>query len=176
MDLKKEHRFHIFSGVLAGMLVTLVALGLLHLSFQVSGRNEFCGRCHEMQQWLDDYSFSSHAVNHATVVANCTDCHLPAEGLHHYTYKAYAGIRDVVMHILLDPEEIDWEEKLNHKDRFLFEDACTSCHSNLTPPGISRGAFLAHRDWERGRTTKRCWDCHETMVHHNKKTVFTPFE
>ncbi|MBD3414837.1 MAG: hypothetical protein GF421_10460 [Candidatus Aminicenantes bacterium] len=158
---------------LVGIFVTLFFIGFTHLSFNLTGTNTFCGRCHEMQVRVKTWEMSSHSVNPYGVVADCVDCHLPASGLSRYSYKAYSGLRDVVVHYLGDPSKISWEEKTHTKQNYLFEDACITCHQDLTPPSINRGGFLAHREWQNSTIQKKCWDCHEKMVHYNTPILFT---
>ena len=155
-----------------GVFTSIFLIGFTHLSFNLTGTNEFCGRCHEMMPHLYTWKMSSHTVNVHGVTANCVDCHLPPAGLHHYTYKAYSGLRDVVVHYLGNPSKVDWEGKKFTKEDYLFEDGCRRCHQDLIPPGLKRGGFLAHREWINGRTRKKCWDCHENMVHHNTPEVY----
>jgi len=156
-----------------GVVATLFFIGFTHLSFSLTGTNEFCGKCHEMMPQVNTWKMSTHSMNKRGVVANCVDCHLPPSGISHYTYKAWSGLRDVWVHYIGDPKSVDWEGKRFTKDHYLFQDACTSCHQDLSPPGMNRGGFLAHREWKNGRTKKRCWDCHEDLVHHNAPTLFT---
>jgi cytochrome c nitrite reductase small subunit len=158
---------------ISGIFAALFFVGFTHLSFSLTGTNEFCGRCHEMRPQVATWKMSSHSVNTRGIVADCVDCHLPPRGIRHYTYKAYSGLRDVIVHYLGDPESVDWEGKKFTKEHYLFQDACRSCHQDLTPPGMDRGGFLAHREWKNGRTTKRCWECHELMVHHNTPVLYS---
>lgn len=155
-----------------GAATALFFVGFTHLSFEMSGTNEFCGRCHEMQRQVDSWAMSSHAVNNKGVVTDCVDCHLPPSGVQHYTYKGWSGFRDVWVHYIGDPTEIDWDEKFQTKDDYLFEDACISCHQDPTPPGLPRGGFLAHRERLNGRTQKKCYDCHERLVHHESPVIY----
>ena len=157
-----------------GVLATIFFIGFSHMSFSLTGTNEFCGKCHEMMPQVNTWKMSTHAMNRTGVVANCVDCHLPPHGFHHYAYKAWSGLRDVVVHYLGDPAKVDWEGKRFTKNDYLFEDACIQCHQNLTPPGLKRGGFLAHREWINGRTKKKCWDCHENLTHHDVPVLYTP--
>jgi len=38
---------------------------------------------------------------------------------------------------------------------------------NLTPPGLPKGGFIAHRAYLRGETTKKCAECHPHVGHKN---------
>lgn len=158
---------------LFGALFALFLVGFTHLSFSLTGTNEFCGRCHEMLPQVNSWKMSTHAVTKTGFKANCVDCHLPPDGISHYTYKAWSGLRDVWVHYIGNPSKVDWAGKAATKNHYLFEKACTSCHQDLTPPGLNRGGFLAHREWQRGRTQKKCWDCHEKLVHHGTTVLFT---
>lgn len=158
---------------LLGAAFSLFFVGFTHLSFSLTGTNEFCGRCHEMLTQVTTWKMSSHSVNTYGVVADCVDCHLPPDGIRHYTYKAYSGLRDVVVHYLGDPAAVAWESKKFTKENYLFENACMNCHQDLTPAGMNRGGFLAHREWKNNRTDKKCWDCHQPMVHHNTPVLYS---
>ena len=68
---------------LLGASAALFFIGFSHLSFNVTGTNEFCGRCHEMRRQVVSWQLSSHVINHKGVVANCVDCHLPPTGFRH---------------------------------------------------------------------------------------------
>lgn len=77
------------------------------------------------------------------------------------------------VHYLGDPAKVDWPGKRHTKNDYLFEDACLQCHQDLTPPGLNRGGFLAHREWINRRTEKTCWDCHEDLTHHGTPALYT---
>jgi len=159
-------------GFWLGVAATLFFIGFTHFSFNLTGTNEFCGKCHEMLPQVSTWKMASHVSNAHGVVANCVDCHLPPSGIRHYTYKAYSGLRDVTVHYLGDPSKVNWAGKAFTKSNYLFEKACLKCHQNLTPPGLKRGGFLAHREWMNGRTSKKCWDCHQNMVHHTGQVIY----
>lgn len=165
----------LIAAFILGVIAAIFFIGFTHLSFNLTGTNEFCGKCHEMMPQVNSWKMSTHSINRMGVVADCVDCHLPPSGIHHYTYKAWSGLRDVWVHNIGDPSTVDWEGKRYTKNHYLFQDACIECHQNLTPPGLNRGGFLAHREWKNGRTKKKCWDCHEDLTHHGTPVLYTSY-
>jgi len=155
----------------AGAIFAYLFMHLFSFTVHVTGTNEFCGTCHEMGPFIEQWQLSSHYDNDKGVVADCVDCHLPPEGMTYLTAKAWLGLVDVYGHFFKDLEQIDWRAKLEHKNRFLWDQSCRQCHQNLTPPGLPRGGFLAHREYLRGRTDKSCADCHENLVHYPVRTL-----
>lgn len=155
-----------------GAFTAMFLIGFTHMSFEMTGTNEFCGRCHEMQPRVETWRMSRHHSNDKGIIADCVDCHLPASGAYYYIYKSWSGWRDLWVHYVGDPEKVDWQAKRFHKEQYVFEGGCMSCHKDLTPPGLPRGGFLAHREWMNGRTNKKCWDCHSDLVHHGTPVIF----
>jgi len=174
IDWRRRWRKWSFAFI-AGIVVAFLALHMFSYTLHVTGTNEFCGRCHEMAPFIDQWKLSSHYSKPEGVVADCVDCHLPPEGMAYLTAKSWLGLVDVYGHLFKDVDNIDWEAKLEYRERYVWDQSCLACHQNLTPPGISRGGFLAHREYLRGRTERKCVNCHENLVHYPIRTLNQEF-
>jgi nitrate/TMAO reductase-like tetraheme cytochrome c subunit len=82
--------------------------------------------------------------------------------------KGMTGTSDIIHNLYIDPYTYDWAAAAEkNRLKFTFDSACRRCHHVLTPPGMPRGGFLAHRTYLRGETAKKCADCHPHVGHKN---------
>jgi nitrate/TMAO reductase-like tetraheme cytochrome c subunit len=75
-------------------------------------------------------------------------------------------MKDIWGNIVLDPSKIDWEERRMHRENFVYDSGCLSCHQKLDE--ATKGnmkAFLPHRDYFLGRADLTCVSCHENVGH-----------
>ncbi len=150
-----------------GAVVIAILIGVSAYSIGVTSSNEFCMSCHEMrlvaeQGWMQ----SKHHSNPKGVVANCVDCHLPAEPVAMLWTKTRDGMKDVFVHYFgnSDPESMNWEELAASARSKISDSSCMKCHKNLTPKGAKIKMIIAHREYLRLKN-KRCLDCHKQEFH-----------
>lgn len=152
--------------------IVLMAIIVLASGFMIETTNTdtFCVSCHVMIPFRTAWQGAFHGgQNPQGFAAQCVDCHLPHGNFYQYFItKAVTGIGDVIHNLYIDPYSYDWIGKADeHRQRFTFDSACRHCHHVLTPPGMPRGGFLAHRAYLRGDTQKHCSECHPHVGHHN---------
>lgn len=129
---------------------------------------DFCGSCHTMGPFVASFKIHEHGGNNQFGFrARCNDCHLPHDGLADYLFvKAKASINDVWVETFQSTAKIDWPEKLKEPGSFVYDSGCLECHSNLQNKSLSNlRAFLPHRMYFAGLTTKTCADCHSDAGH-----------
>jgi len=156
----------------AGIGVVLTIMMVLASGFMINTTNTdtFCVSCHIMTPFRTSWQDSVHGgQNPQGFAAQCVDCHLPHGNFFEFlTVKAITGTNDIIHNFYIDPATYDWAAAAEkNRLKFTFDSACRRCHHVLTPPGIPRGGFLAHRTYLRGETTKRCADCHPRVGHKN---------
>ena len=154
----------------AGFGIVVTVLLVLASGFMIESTNTdtFCVSCHYMNPFRDAWRASPHGgTNPRGVVAQCVDCHLPHDSyLQYLVVKGRTGASDYYHNLFIDPYTYDWEGNAEaHRQSFTFDSACRSCHMDLTPPGMRRGGFLAHRAKLRGETEKTCTQCHPHVGH-----------
>ena len=133
-------------------------------SYYYSSTTDFCISCHEMVEPYQQYKDSLHYKNGSGVVADCADCHLPPGAFEGWYAKIAQGAKDSVMHVLLDPDDIDYKKWRLAAMRNIRSEACQSCHKDLISPGLTKGGLIAHKAFLRGEA-KTCLQCHENLVH-----------
>lgn len=157
-------------GVGIGVFLSLiVALGS-SVVVKATGTDTFCVSCHYMHPFRDAWLASPHGgQNPQGVVANCLGCHLPHKSYVGYLLaKAKTGASHIYHHLLSDPYTWDWAGRAEtRREKFTYESGCRSCHVELTPPGMPRGGFRAHRAVMLGETSKTCTQCHPHVGHKN---------
>lgn len=165
---KSGRRRHLLTGL--GMGVTLALVTVLASGFMIETTNTdvFCITCHAMKPFRAAWTNSVHGGNNPRgVAAQCVDCHLPHGNFVQYlTAKAITGTGDVLQNLVMNTAEFDWAgnaEESRHE--FTYDSACRSCHKDLTPPGLPRGGFLAHRAYLRGAAGRMCSECHPHVGH-----------
>jgi len=137
-------------------------------SIDLSSHDDFCGQCHTMTPMVKAYRQSEHGgTNPVGFKAKCTDCHVSHENLAlHLLGKAESGSHDIWVEFTADLTQIDWLEKRNHRERFVYDSGCLTCHQNLEKATMGNTkAFIAHRPYLRGLTQKQCVSCHPHIGH-----------
>jgi nitrate/TMAO reductase-like tetraheme cytochrome c subunit len=139
--------------------------GLSTISFHYSSTNKFCSsQCHEMVEPYQQYLKSSHYDSEMGVVADCADCHLPPGEVNKWYAKVRQGVKDTVMHFLLETEEMDHQKWKVSATKNIRSESCERCHKNLFPSELHMGGLLAHKAFKRGEV-KSCLNCHVNLVH-----------
>jgi cytochrome c-type protein NapC/trimethylamine-N-oxide reductase cytochrome c-type subunit TorC len=158
--------------IVVGIIVGFPVFSIGYYTMVRTSTPQFCASCHEIEYAYDTWKTSSHANNSQGFVADCMDCHLPApEDTYDFFYaKTYHGIKDIVKHFLLDPEEYDHEKNRERAYEDIDNKQCQKCHRNLLALSRQRGALLAHKTvlYPRPGYEKRCVDCHDHLVHFPK--------
>ena len=152
-----------------GVAGLLFSLGMAEGIHATSGA-EFCVGCHVMEPMVEAYEEDIHGgKNSHGIRAECTDCHLPHESVFGYVVaKGISGMKDVWGNVVKDPTKIDWQERRTHREHFVYDSGCLSCHAQLEEATMSNmKAFLPHRDYFLGRTNMTCVSCHENVGHKN---------
>jgi cytochrome c-type protein NapC len=81
--------------------------------------------------------------------------------------KGRTGLRDIWAELTRDPDTIDWAAMREERGRFVYDSGCLSCHRALAEATASdAAAFLAHRAYFRGATSRTCVSCHPAVGHH----------
>lgn len=130
----------------------------------------FCVGCHSMEPFGKSHTADVHGGNNAHGVrATCAQCHLPHDSSLNYMYtKARTGIHDLWVENFGDPENIDWEAKRAHRESYVYDSGCVTCHTNLQGATMATNkAFIAHRDYFLEITDDQCVTCHENVGHAN---------
>jgi formylglycine-generating enzyme len=182
-------------GLLLGLAVSFTGQQTL----KYTSSDTFCDQAchahpHATQMWVQ----SAHYSNKRGIVAHCTDCHLPPDGLHYLTEKARLGARDAYAQFFRNVSAIDWsrERQLDRAVTFTYDSACIHCHSNLFSQGLSgvpaalpsapqqtsteqlremkivARRMEAHLYYQRNRENLHCVNCHLLNGHQQpRKTV-----
>lgn len=171
--IKRKH-FLIF---IIGGVAMILFLALSNNVIEYTSTDEFCASCHVHPHADASYKLSVHNSNHSGVSAKCTDCHLPPEDQTFYflTRKAYHGFHDLYVYMTKDMEEIDWEAKrtVEASKRFVYEDGCKKCHTNLFPSTLDALGAESHLKYLRDPENNSCLQCHLNVGHYRGETGLT---
>ncbi|NCF69569.1 MAG: hypothetical protein GWP61_26770 [Chloroflexi bacterium] len=89
----------------------------------------------------------------------------PHESLHLYT-KTRTGLHDLWVENLGDPDNIDWQAKRAHREEYVYDTGCITCHSNLEKATqATPKALIAHKPYFLRETDDKCVTCHENVGH-----------
>jgi formylglycine-generating enzyme len=171
--LKRKH-FLIF---VIGALVAILLLALSKKGLDYTSTDEFCSACHAHPHADATFKLSVHNSNRSGVSAKCTDCHLPPEDqpVYFLTRKAYHGFHDLYVFLTQDPDEIDWAAKRNElaAKRFVYEDGCKKCHTNLFPSTLDPLGAESHLKYVRDPENNSCIKCHLNVGHYRGEPSLT---
>ncbi len=168
--LKRKHFFIFISGGLAAV----VLLFLFKKGVDYTSTDEFCALCHAHPHADATFKLSVHNSNRTGFSPKCTDCHLPPEDktFRFLTRKAYHGFHDLYVLVTKDLDEIDWEAKRNDEaaKRFVYEDGCMKCHTNLFPAGLDATGAEQHLKYVLEPEKNSCVKCHLEVGHYRGET------
>lgn len=171
--IKRKH-YLIF---IVGGLSVLLFLALSKKTIEYTSKDEFCVSCHAHPHADAAFLLSVHNSNRSGVSANCVDCHLPPEDQTAYflTRKAYHGFHDLYVFLTKDMEEIDWEAKrtVEAAKRFVYEDGCKKCHTNLFPSTLDALGAESHLKYLRDPEANSCVKCHLNVGHFRGEPTLT---
>ena len=152
-----------------GAVAMLIFLAMAQKGIEYTSTDEFCNSCHAHPHAESSFKLSIHNSNRSGVSANCVDCHLPPEDqtVYHLTRKAYHGFHDLYYYLTHDMDEIDWEAKrtVEASKRFVYEDGCKKCHTNLFPTTLDELGAESHLKHLRDPENNSCVKCHLTVGH-----------
>ncbi|MEN8116969.1 MAG: SUMF1/EgtB/PvdO family nonheme iron enzyme [Bacteroidota bacterium] len=165
-NIKRKH-YLLF---VAGGLSVIFFLLLFNKTIQYTSSNEFCNSCHVHPHAETTWKLSVHHNTPSGVSVKCVDCHLPPEEKtsKFLARKTYHGLHDLYAHLTMDPGEIDWTEKRSMEvaQRFVYEDGCIKCHSNMFPSTLSEQGCQQHIKYLRDSENSSCLQCHHNMGHY----------
>ena len=147
-------------------VVILLSWFTVETSFAITSDSEFCSLCHSMKPLAaSNYDNSHGGDNHLGVKPKCTSCHLPHDNQFNYlTEKLITGIHDVAIEAFVDPNEIDWQAKREHRSNYVYDSGCMSCHNDLSR--IPKAQEM-HQQYLAGELDSMCIDCHGNIGHSN---------
>ncbi len=174
MMLKKINEMNKLTRYIIYLSVAVVALFVLPFfswligeeSFTATSHAEFCASCHTMQPYSLANADNNHGGNNEYgIKASCTTCHLPHDNSANYLYtKARTGIHDIWVETFTDTSKIDWRAKTEHREEFVYDSGCLSCHVELEKATQDEEE---HKKYFAGETTSQCVTCHEEVGHSN---------
>jgi len=110
---------------------------------------ETCMNCHVMTD-----AFVSHARSPHGRDVSCNDCHLPHTSLaREYAHKAYDGIMHAAKFIIRAEPQV---MRLSSIATPVVQENCIRCHEGRVSE-VSIGSMQ--------KGGKRCWECHQDVVH-----------
>jgi formylglycine-generating enzyme required for sulfatase activity len=154
---------------IAGGLSVILFLLLSKKTIQYTSSNESCNACHVHPHAETTWKLSVHNNTPSGVSIKCVDCHLPPEEqtARFLTRKAYHGFHDLYVYMTKDADEIDWAAKRSTEaaKRFVYEDGCLKCHTNLFPSTLNEQGCQQHLKYVRNPEKSSCLQCHHNVGH-----------
>jgi formylglycine-generating enzyme len=177
-DIKMKRKYYLL--FFAGGLAAIIFLFLANKTIDYTSTNEFCAVCHAHPHAETSFMLSTHNSNSSGFSARCVDCHLPPEDqtVYFLTRKAYHGFHDLYYYLTRDMDEIDWEAKRSYEasKRFVYEDGCKKCHTNLFPATLDALGAEAHLKYLRDPVNNSCVKCHLTVGHYRGEVALAMVE
>ncbi|MDR1332099.1 MAG: SUMF1/EgtB/PvdO family nonheme iron enzyme [Tannerella sp.] len=166
---KKRNKFIFLVGFLTGA-IAFVSLYQVTVYFST---DESCMMCHVHPHVEGSWKLSKHVNNASGTTVHCVDCHLPPKNqtVSHYMAKASLGLKDVWGFLTKDSADFNWETKseLEHAVKYIPNESCKECHTNLFPGGVTDDAITAHLYYEENekKLNLQCISCHLDAGHYN---------
>lgn len=158
--------------------VAVMALGAVILSgtqyvMKKTNSTEFCVGCHSMSHPQQEWEGSVHFSNRKGIRAECSDCHVPQDGIHYVKAKAVA-LKDVWHTFVTNklPDQEAYEAHRLEMAQRVWDDmkandsaTCKSCHS-FDAMVLSEQKEAAQKMHKLAQETHQtCIDCHKGLVH-----------
>ncbi len=155
------------------MLVVVVGIVVMSTQMARTSTTDYCMSCHEMKSRLDELKKSSHAVDKNKQPIQCAQCHIPLSvGPRYLVVKTVVGLNDLFVHYFGDPENLDRRALQVSARRFVMDENCLACHSDLYKDAkgekpISAIGRLCHDAYlgKNGNTSRGCAGCHFNLAH-----------
>ena len=157
--------------VVLGLLgvAVIASWAVVDTGIHMTSDDEFCTSCHSHVAIGTSYRESVHGGNNPSGwQATCAQCHIPHDNSLHYIWvKGIHGIRDPLMELLKDPYDIDWHGYREHREDYVYDSSCLSCHTQLQEKSLANTkAFLPHRDYFADPDRFNCVGCHKHVGHY----------
>ncbi len=164
-----HYRFVFFIGLFTGIVFLLFS----HQFVEYTSTDKSCEACHVHPHSTTSWKLSVHYGNTSGVVVHCVDCHLPPDGIRHYTQKAKTGLKDLWGFLFKDKDKLDWEAKstLEHARKNTYNESCSHCHQNLFQLDLSQQGVNAHLDYLNHPEGKVCIQCHLDVGHYDPDAI-----
>ena len=171
---RKLRRRHYFLLCIGG-LIMLVLLVIFNFTMKYTSSNNFCMACHVHPHAEAAWKLSTHHNTQSGFSTDCTDCHLPPEDqpVNFLVRKAYHGFHDFYYYLTKDADEIDWEGKRSFEasKRFVYEDGCKKCHTNLFPSTLDAPGAESHLQSVNQPGQSSCVQCHLEVGHYRREPL-----
>jgi formylglycine-generating enzyme len=162
----KRNFFLIF--IIGGLTVIFILVSFNKVIHYTS-TNESCASCHVHPHADATWKLSAHHNTPSGVSIDCVDCHLPPKDkpIYYLTRKAYHGFHDLYVYATQNTDEIVWEDKrsLEASKRFVYEDGCKKCHTNMFPATLNALGAESHLKYMRDPESTSCLKCHHEIGH-----------
>lgn len=164
---KGKKQFVLFViGVVVGISLMFAVIS----AYNYTSSDAYCQSCHVHPEADEAWLQSVHVNNESGTTVHCVDCHLPRKkGFHQWVSKAELGMRDLWSYMTKDSTEFDWENKrqLENAVKYIPNESCKDCHTNLFPSNVSDEAVTAHLYYtdKEEELDLQCISCHLDAGH-----------
>lgn len=174
----------LFITLVIGGICGLVASYGTHFALEKTSSQGFCVLCHEMDPMVIAYRSDAHGgFGSVGASAQCVDCHLPHDGLLTYIFaKAKNGVVEGAIHFFGNTDKIDWQEKIKHRQEYVFDKGCLKCHGNILDFSLSKESVQAkkmHMHYVNLKGTQKeikCASCHFDAGHKGLRNVLNYYK
>lgn len=168
--MSKMKKTAVFVGVMA---LGAALFGGGQYVMKATGTTEFCVSCHSMSHPQAEWEGSVHFSNRKGIRAECSDCHIPHEGIDYVKTKVFA-VKDLWNTYVVDklPDQEAYEAHRLEMAQRVWDDmkannsaTCRSCHS-FEAMVISEQKEAAQKMHKLAmETNQTCIDCHKGIAH-----------
>lgn len=167
-----KFKLSLAGGVICAVLGAAALFGVQSV-MKATSSTEFCVSCHSMSRPQAEWEGTVHFSNRKGIRAECSDCHVPQDGLHYVKAKVIA-LKDVWHTFVTDklPDQEAYEKhRLDMAQRVWAEmketdsATCRSCHSfeAMVLTEQKESAQKMHKLAQ--ETNQTCIDCHKGIAH-----------
>lgn len=168
--MSKMKKIAAFIGIMG---LGAAVLGGSQYAMKTTNSTEFCVSCHSMTHPQAEWEGSVHFSNRKGIRAECSDCHVPQDGLHYFKAKVVA-LKDVWHTFVTNklPDQEAYEAHRLEMAQRVWEDmketdsaTCRSCHS-FDAMVLSEQKEAAQKMHKLAQETNQtCIDCHKGIAH-----------
>lgn len=161
---------HIIAWFVLGVSLGISLLLAIITTYNYTSSDAYCQSCHIHTKADESWLLSSHVNNESGVTVHCVDCHLPRKkGFHQWKSKVVLGVKDVYSYLTKDSASIDWDSKqqLEYAVKYIPNESCKECHTNLFPKNITDEGVTAHLYYtdKEESLNLQCISCHLDVGH-----------